>query len=110
MRITPHTALAYAVAYRPGRRHLQYDAPELIVDGKQADKKSDVYSFGVVMWELSLRRRPFDTLATRVGMMSLYAQIASSYQKGEGLSMTVRHRQVARRPLQLRCLCVVVHC
>eukprot|EP01052_Picozoa_sp_SAG31_P018023 SAG31_NODE_1259_length_9077_cov_3.520049_3_plen_361_part_00 len=80
-------ALSQTAASRGEQGTPQYDAPELILQGKQADKKSDVYSFGVVMWELALRRRPFDVLLEKLGKVHLSAHIATCYQRGEGLSL-----------------------
>ena len=66
----------------------QYDAPEVIVDGKPGDQFSDVYSFGVVLWEVALLRKPHGTLATQVGNAgALYCAILESYSQNVGLPM-----------------------
>lgn len=66
----------------------QYDAPEVIVEGKPADIYSDVYSFGVVLWEVALLRKPYGDLAARVGASgALFCSILESYRQDVGLPM-----------------------
>ena len=66
----------------------QYDAPEVIVEGKPADVYSDVYSFGVVLWEVALLQKPYGDLAARVGASgALFCSIMESYRQGIGLQM-----------------------
>jgi serine/threonine protein kinase len=66
----------------------QYDAPEVIVDGKPGDQFSDVYSFGVVLWEVSLLRKPYGTLAAQVGAAgALFCAIMDNYSQNVGLPM-----------------------
>ena len=75
-----------------GRRRVgtpQYDAPEVIVDGKAGDQSSDVYSFGVVLWETALLRKPYgEALGAHAGnAAALYCTIMENYSQGIGLPM-----------------------